>query len=64
MQHERRHTDEELAARAVQTAQEVRMEVRRWWVNEEDRRELYIETRTQDDILVVRVAIVPQAALP
>ena len=64
MQHERRHTHEELAARAVQTAQEVRMEVRRWWVNEEDRRELYIETRTQDDILVVRVAIVPQAALP
>jgi len=59
MQDRRRHTDEELAALAAQTAQEVGIELRRWWVSEEDRRELYIEARTKDDILVVLVAIGP-----
>jgi len=41
-------------------AQEVGVEVRRWWQNEEDPRELYIETRTRDDILVLLVAILPE----
>ena len=54
------YTTEELAALAAQTAQEVGVEVLRWWLNEEDPRELYIEARTQDGILVVLVAVVPE----
>ena len=54
------YTPEELAALAAQTAQEVGVEVLRWWQNEEDPRELYIEARTKDGIRVVLVAIVPE----
>ena len=54
------YTSEELAALAAQTAQEVGVEVLRWWQNEDDPRELYIEARTKDGILVLLVAILPE----
>ena len=60
MQTGRGHTDEELAMLAAQTAQEVGVEVLRWWQNEDDPRELYIEGRTHDGILVLLVAILPE----
>jgi hypothetical protein len=56
----KRYTPEELAVLAAETAQEVGVEVLRWWLNEDDPRELYVEARTQNGILVVLVAILPE----
>ena len=55
------YTREELVALAKQVAQEVGVEVLRWWQNEGDPRELYIDAKTKDGkIPVLLVAILPE----
>jgi len=55
------YTREELVALAKQAAQEVGVEVLRWWQNEGDPRELYIDAKTKDGkIPVLLVAILPE----
>lgn len=56
----RTYTPEELAGIAEQSAQELGLEVIRWWQNESDPRELYIEaTLKPKNIVVLLVTILP-----
>ena len=56
----RTYTSEELAGIAEQSAQELGLEVIRWWQNESDPRELYIEARLKPkNIVVLLVTVLP-----
>ena len=57
---EKTYTPQALSAIAEQTAQEIGAEVIRWWQDEGDPRQLYIEATTkQSNIFVLLMAILP-----